>query len=526
MRSQVASTLLLASTISAFQWPFNLPWFSSAQPDQLVLEAHEPEVPRTPRIAVIGAGPGGASATYWLSLAKARGNLSFEVDLYERSDYIGGRSTVVYPYGNTNYPHVEVGGSIYVPGNLNMMRATEEFQLERVQPGAGMHNEIGFWNGKDFVFRMETSGVGSWWGNFKAVWRYGIAAPRDLKAKVDTMLKTFMTLYDQDFGSFDTVSEAVTKLELGDAVAQSATEYLDSANIGTAYTREIVDAATRVNYGTDLEDIHGFGALVCMSASSKTYSTKDGNYKIFESFVNASDAHVFLRTPVTKLSKVQTGWELATSTKTTLYDAVVLAAPLQFSDIKFASALTTKIPEIPYVHLHVTLFTTTAKYPSSEYFGTAAPRTVLTTHDGARHGGPEPEFNSLSYLHPLQEGAEEWVVKIFSKKRISDTWLEKAFDGKVGWVYRKEWEAYPALKPRALDTLPSLNPDEGLYYVNAFEPFVSTMETETVASRNVVELLLRHHFKSSICPVSDKKTSDESTDEPRPTAPFVYGFDC
>lgn len=47
---------------------------------------------------------------------------------------------------------------------------------------------------------------------------------------------------------------------------------------------------------------------------------------------------------------------------------------------------------------------------------------------------------------------------------------------------------------------------------------MSTMETETIASRNIVELLLREEHDASIC------KPGESTAEPGPD--FVYGFDC
>jgi len=61
---------------------------------------------------------------------------------------------------------------------------------------------------------------------------------------------------------------------------------------------------------------------------------------------------------------------------------------------------------------------------------------ILTTGQGFRNGGKAPEFNSLSYHGLVRDG--EWGVKIFSKQRISDEWLEKVFPGTVGWVFRKE----------------------------------------------------------------------------------------
>lgn len=67
---------------------------------------------------------------------------------------------------------------------------------------------------------------------------------------------------------------------------------------------------------------------------------------------------------------------------------------------------------------------------------------VLTTYNGVRNGGKEPEFNSLSYHGHITKGDDgapnQWTVKIFSKEKITDEWLDKIFPGQVGWVYRKE----------------------------------------------------------------------------------------
>ena len=60
---------------------------------------------------------------------------------------------------------------------------------------------------------------------------------------------------------------------------------------------------------------------------------------------------------------------------------------------------------------------------------------------------------------------------------------------------------------------------------------ISTMETETVAARNVVELLMKEQFDTGLCktdttPLADDETG-EQTDERRPQEKeFVYGWDC
>ena len=82
---------------------------------------------------------------------------------------------------------------------------------------------------------------------------------------------------------------------------------------------------------------------------------------------------------------------------------------------------------------------------------------------------------------------------------------------------RSQWDAYPVLPPT--NSFPPIKLEKGLYYVNAFEPFISTMETETIAARNVVELLMREEFDASIC------KRDESS-PPIDNSTFVYGWDC
>ena len=60
---------------------------------------------------------------------------------------------------------------------------------------------------------------------------------------------------------------------------------------------------------------------------------------------------------------------------------------------------------------------------------------------------------------------------------------------------------------------------------------ISTMETETVAARNVVELLMKEQFDAGLCktdttPLTDDETG-EQTGEPSPQKKeFVYGWDC
>ena len=192
-------------------------------------------------------------------------------------------------------------------------------------------------------------------------------------------------------------------------------------------------------------------------------------------------------------------WTIVTKEGRRDYDAVVIAAPYHTSRISLPAHLSSLIPPQPYIRLHVTLLTTTAETPNPVYFGyklgSKAPTIVLTSYDGVRHGGRAPEFNSVSYLGRVksaknethgEQSTGEWVVKIFSMEPISDEWLATMFQDQVGWVLRKEvrlcecspvlvpdhgnikWDSYPRLPPTT--KFPPVKLDDGLFYVNAFEP--------------------------------------------------------
>lgn len=205
---------------------------------------------------------------------------------------------------------------------------------------------------------------------------------------------------------------------------------------------------------------------------------------------------------------------------------MILAAPFHQTNIDFKGTSLAPVPEQPYVRLHVTLLSTSSPSPNATYFnlgsGGKAPTTLLTTYEGVRQRGTaEPEFNSLTYHGPVRGkdgearvnafGDKEWVVKIFSKARLEDAWLEQMFEGNVGWVLRKEWDAYPVLPPTA--KFPPIKLAEGLYYVNAFEPYVLQLLYTRVhadADAACVQAHLNHGDRDNCCAERRRFTSSRA----------------
>lgn len=209
-------------------------------------------------------------------------------------------------------------------------------------------------------------------------------------------------------------------------------------------------------------------------AATGASGVKRGNYQLFEEFIRRSRANLFLNTTVslqptmsnrstliytwhqvlsitrdsqTSLYTIRTLNQSTVVEDTRLYRGVIFAAPFHSSNIKLSlSPEAPTIPPQPYVPLHVTLLSTTAAHIRPEYFGFSAktdvPGTILTSYEGFRNGGSEPEFNSVSVHGKVRrkDGVavekEEFLVKIFSKERVEDEQLTNLF-GEVGWVYRK-----------------------------------------------------------------------------------------
>ncbi|KAG8751744.1 hypothetical protein FRC14_007636 [Serendipita sp. 396] len=549
----VLSPLAIPACV-AFSWSSWSSLFSGrdfAPADQYVVQTPVETYKPALRVAVVGAGAAGSSAALWIHKAAERLEKDIVVDVFERSDYIGGRSTVVYPYNDTSNDRVELGASIYVEANKNMVRAAKEYKLE-VSDFHDGDETVGIWDGSQMLVTTGAKNFfGKIWENIRLLWRYGYRSPVTTNALVKQTVEAFLSIYNKHT-SWDSVEDLSARLNLTDLTAQDGATYLASQGVGETFAFEVVECATRVNYAQDLNVIHGLGAMVSMAANGAKGITK-GNFHVFEHFLKDSQAKVHLNTHVTKLQpKPDGGWVLLatgaappTPTPTpadeTLdekkeedaqanivppeliiietYDVVILAAPFDTLDIQLPTNLAPVTPA-PYVNLHVTLLSTKSPTAKHEYFGLGerdtVPTMVLTTAQGIRAGGKAPEFNSLSYHGRIKEGVDEWVVKIFSEERIEDEWLAGVFDH-VGWVHRKVWDSYPKLPPTTRYNPMKLS--DGLYYVNGFETFISTMETETVASRGVVDLMLKEMLGDGICPSGVSSPPPEGEE-------FVWGWDC
>lgn len=472
--------------------------------------------------ALSGAGAAGSSTAYHLAKYASNASLPLNITLFERNPFIGGRSTTVPAYNDPALP-VELGASIFVSVNKILVDAVKEFNLstnafresssEKDIPG----DELAIWNGEEIVLSQN----GNWWDYAKLFWRYG-TAPLKTQRLMKSTVNKFLSLYEEPWFPFESLTATAQGVGLLAVTAATGEQYMRENGIVGSFGKEVVQASTRVNYAQNLGFIHGLEAMVCM-ATDGAMAVEGGNWRIFDSMVKASGARVELETVVGGIwPQSEGGYALnyshpdGSGSGSGLFDAVVLAAPYQFSELK---SLGLEPPdhrpdEIPYVELHVTLFTS-PHLLSPSFFNLPsdkpAPRVILTTlpegepaQRGPKSAG-SPGFFSISLLRPITNptnSAQEYLYKIFSPTPPSPSFLadllgvaglpgndaEGISERDVTWMYRKVWNSYPYEYPRV--TFEEVRLGEGLWYTAGMESFISTMETNALMGKNVARLVV------------------------------------
>ncbi|KAF4549781.1 Hypothetical protein D9617_20g028370 [Elsinoe fawcettii] len=466
------------------------------------------------RIAIIGAGPAGSSTAYHLHRFAAEASIPINITIYDRNATAGGRSTTIHAYDDPSQPPLEVGASIFVSVNEIMVNATRDFGLSTSAFSRKLSRaeakgtpDLGIWDGERMVVLMQDEG--SWWNLAKLVWRYGTAPYKTLQLMKRTVGK-FRRMYT-DYFPFADLTSTIEDVGLLDVVSATGKGYMERWEIRGEFGREVVQASTRVNYAVGLGEVSGVVAMVCM-ATDGAMSVEGGNWQVFEGMVERSGAVRAMGTEVRGVRQVEGGMEVTVRAVgggrqdevVEVFDEVVLAAPYQFADVVFEDLK--HVPEkVPYVQLHVTLFTSRHRL-AAEVFGFGkgqrAPRAVLTT-TADEDGKQDPGFNSISLLREVVNPVTktpEFAYKIFTMEPVNSTFLGRilglgdlAPDARIdtqdiSWIYRKLWSSYPHEYPRV--TFEATKLATHVWYTGGMDSFISTMETNALMGMNVAQLVV------------------------------------
>ncbi|CAJ0831263.1 14971_t:CDS:2, partial [Entrophospora sp. SA101] len=400
------------------------------------------------KLAIIGAGAGGSSASYWLKEAFTNSSLNVNTTVYEQSSIVGGRAkTIKFEYNGEKF-NIELGATLFIDDNYNMFNSAKKFGLEFIKPGEEVPDaRFGIWTGEKFIFEESSH---SYWNLIKIIWKYGIA-PFKVKSLVRETIKAFLGIYEFE-KPFTSIESAAKRLNIHSLQTLTGDYYFSEIKkINKNYIYDFIEPAVRANYGQNISDIHAIGTFISL-APQGAKGIKGGNFLLFEKFIENSGANLQLNSKVIKIKKLPEKSSIDTidSSKYLVYtksgtieeyDGIILATPISFDDL---------------------------------------PLQILTTN------GPKVDFLVLGTRKRLDNG--ETINKFFTRNHLSDEVLNKIYLNK-SWIYRKVWKSYPKLLPN--QTFPPLEIDENFFYVNSFEPFISTMETETVSSKNIVDIITK-----------------------------------
>lgn len=449
-------------------------------------------------------------------------------------------------FNNPAYP-VELGASIFVQVNHNLVNASRDLGL--VAQGADIarpresEDSIGIWDGNEFVVTLQNTN--SWWNIGKILWRYWLA-PIKAQNLMKRTVKKFLQLYEEPMFPFPSLSDAAEKVGLLDATTSPGEDFLEKNGISTDFGREVIQASTRVNYGQNLPLIHGLETMVCLAAEGAV-SIEGGNWRIFDGMLKSSSADVKLNTTVTSIERngadgtltIKSVSEDYTNRKqeysNNVFDEVVIAGPLQYSGIDITPPLDHTPDEVPYVTLHVTLFSSPHRL-SPEFFGLGpneqAPETILTTLPKGENLGTEKpgvgpaDFWSISTLRTVTTANNErhYVYKVFSPEQLTGEFVAQVLGFQksstindestiadlpktdISWFHEKIWHPYPFLYPRV--TFEEPNVARNVWYTGGIESFISTMETSSLMGKNVAALMMQSWKGEDATPSEEQGRDD------------------
>ncbi|KAL6893115.1 hypothetical protein HDV57DRAFT_513343 [Trichoderma longibrachiatum] len=487
-------------------------------------------------VAIIGAGAAGSSAAYHLRQYADEADVKVNITIFEKTDRIGGRTLTVNAYDDARHS-IELGASIFVAVNHILYNGTRRFNLStgaNYREADSPDDVTAIWDGDGFVYET-TDGTAWWWDAGKLWWRYGMSPYRAVKL-VKEVVGKFLRLYEGPYFPFRSLSARAYELGLVEVTAVTGEQFLKQHKIDEAFSRHIIQAATRVNYASNLAYIHGLETMVSF-ATDGAMSVAGGNWQIFDQMVKASGAAILRNTAVSSIRFAKgtsapsstPKYEISTSSASaepevvdTTFDDVVIASPWQFSNIEAGEGVIKhNIEEIPYTKLHVTLFASPFKLHPGFFNlppGSKAPSNVYTTlakdeePKAGADGVGKTGFYSVSTLRTAvspKANRTEFIYKIFSPKAVTPQFLSDllgvqvpdTFTGPapeaegsgvvvepISWYYPHWFYSYPIELPRVTFQDPILG--SGLYYTSGIESFISTMETSALMGMNVARLIV------------------------------------
>jgi prenylcysteine oxidase / farnesylcysteine lyase len=419
-------------------------------------------------LAVIGGGIGGCAAAYFAS----KHFPTIKVTIYEAQERLGGRILT----RNVSGLNLEVGAAFFNDTNKTIVDLvkSEQLKVNRLKE----RKNFAVWNGTEFLFRSSNQSTVTY---AKLLFRYKLSLLR-IFLKIEEAKKQFAKLYQEEQKTPSEIGKLLESAGLDMWYKKSFDEILFEAGVSHDFVDEIAAPITRTIYCQDA-NIGGLAGISSMIGvySDKIYGLADGNSALPTSLAEASNSIVKLGQKVSGIEKTSEGtYRIFAGEDSALFDAAIIAAPIECAEIKFEGLDSPNIEPQSYR----TIYRRAARGVfNPRYFGlensSNLPGIVLTTKD----------VDSITQYSIQKVGSDESLVTVSSVEPLNDEVFGGFFKNEGITVFDHCWKAaYPKFKPIA--ELPSTKLDEHLYYLDSIEASVSSMETSAFSALNVVRMLI------------------------------------
>eukprot|EP00300_Choanocystis_sp_HF-7_P012606 c17955_g1_i1.p1 GENE.c17955_g1_i1~~c17955_g1_i1.p1 ORF type:complete len:579 (+),score=122.61 c17955_g1_i1:1-1737(+) len=486
----------------------------------------ELKLSRPVRVAIIGGGVGGGACSVFVRELLEQQTVSEDsleldgsvhnpenknalVEIHLFAKDLGGRTKNVECGGGT----YEGGGAVIHRKNWYMRQFAYSLGLS-VRSVLGM--TLGIHNGTSFDLIPRSIAFAT---KVSVLLRYGRGLFK-INSYVNSTLRSFAKIYDlQDKGKGFTSVQGM--LEAMDPNFYKNTQ-IDGRTLVTQLgccdklVNELVDGVMRCNYAQTSAQLNGFTTAVSLAGVQKgeLWQVVGGNEQIPKELSDTYCDQVFesevtsiTRLPAGSTNKYRVKWENQTAD----YDVVVIAHPLERSNIRFEGFSSPPVPNsiqnrrFRKVYAH---FIQGQLHPNfaaqAKAAGGVCPKMVFTGSDFKAKGfdinsiGLQVDVNMSEteadlFIASFDPSRDTAIWKVFAPAKLSTAELRELFLNPEDVVVL-EWYAYPEYSPP--EKLNDFVLDEGLYYINAIETASSAMEMSAIGARNVA-LLIRESLINS-----------------------------
>ncbi|KAI9801271.1 MAG: hypothetical protein M1833_002841 [Piccolia ochrophora] len=462
-------------------------------------------------VATIGAGAAGSSVAYHLDqILKENSNFEVKVDVLEQAWTVGGRVKTEYYNGVPN-DDFDVAAATFSRNSETLLAAANKLGLKvkdtcyicppRNEFGPDNHGSLG---------RL-TESLSRWWRLTKSIWHHGQSPmrARSLGNHLENQLKDPRKLTSLPFKNLTRFAEERDLIKLTNLTGD---DYLRSHGVDPNYTAAIIQANIRNRYAQDISQLHGLQTLL-YSDTDRQVSIDGGHWALLDRMLKSSGASIHEQTLATRIERRSGGPFLVDTLttnprisdrriqRTTMYDAVVIAAPFHLSSITVEPPLPHPPRNFSYTSLHITHFSSRKPLNISSIH-TAVAGSLLTallpTTSDPSHAKP-PAIYSLTNSAQIAvlDGCvpvPQPLYRVLSAHRLRHRHLKGLFvDGHRGdminWVHRQHWPyAFPNTGPQADFDGPVLV--DGLYYTSGVEALASSLEMSAWMGKNVARLIV------------------------------------